>query len=204
MPKTLVYELARYRNCEAVYDLVPESVMTKEPSAELKPDQRDVDSLPPYEQLDPILQAYVEDDRSLEEIVGLGHDPTYAELAIELVDRSEHKRRQAPPGVKVTRRAFGRDRRLPIHEPLPRRMSSRVPSRAGLNLTPSSRQDLRSPPAGMSTTIASPVYGSKSRRERYRNTPENPLVVAATLVNLTIKYPVMDKSYEALHRLGCA
>ena len=114
VPKTLVYELARYRNCEAGYDLVPESVMTKEPSAELKPDQRDVDSLPPYEQLDPILQAYVEDDRSLEEIVGLGHDPTYAELAIELVDRSEHKRRQAPPGVKVTRRAFGRDRRLPI------------------------------------------------------------------------------------------
>ena len=112
--KTLVYELARYRNCRAGYDLIPDSVLTKEPSAELKPDQRDVDSLPPYDELDPILQAYVEHDRSLEEIVDQGHERTYAELAIELVDRSEHKRRQAPPGVKVTRRAFGRDRRLPI------------------------------------------------------------------------------------------
>ncbi len=113
-PKTLVYQLARYRNSQAGSDLIPEPVLTKEPSAELKPDQRDVDSLPPYDELDPILQAYVEDDRSLEEILAQGHNPEYVKRAISLVDRSEYKRRQAPPGVKITRRAFGRDRRLPI------------------------------------------------------------------------------------------
>jgi len=114
VPKTLVYQLARYRNGQAGYELIPESVLTKEPSAELRPDQRDVDSLPPYDELDPILQAYVEDDRGLEEMLAQGHNPAHAKRAITLVDRSEYKRRQAPPGVKVTRRAFGRDRRLPI------------------------------------------------------------------------------------------
>ena len=114
VPKTLVYALARYRNTLAGRDLIPAAVIEKPPSAELKPDQRDTDSLPPYEVLDPILEAYVEDDRSLEEIVHMGFDEALVKRVIGMVDRNEYKRRQAPPGVKITPRAFGRDRRLPI------------------------------------------------------------------------------------------
>jgi len=88
--------------------------MTKAPSAELKPGQKDTDSLPPYDQLDPILIGYIEDDLSPEELVAAGHDPRVVARVIQLVDRSEYKRRQAPPGVKITPRAFGRDRRMPI------------------------------------------------------------------------------------------
>ena len=88
--------------------------MVKEPSAELRPDQRDVDSLPPYSVLDPILHAYVEEDRSVEEMVALGYPEETVLRVARMVDRAEYKRRQAPPGVKVTARAFGRDRRLPI------------------------------------------------------------------------------------------
>jgi NAD+ synthase (glutamine-hydrolysing) len=110
--KTTVYELCRYRN--ALGPAIPERVLTKAPSAELRPDQKDTDSLPPYEELDPILRAYVEDDQSPEELVAAGHKPETVARVINLVDRSEYKRRQAPPGVKITPRAFGRDRRLPI------------------------------------------------------------------------------------------
>ena len=114
VPKTLVYKLARYRNGRDGASVIPESVLEKPPSAELRPDQRDDDSLPPYEALDPILELYVEQDRSFDEIVALGHDADAVKKVIALVDRSEYKRRQAPPGVKITTRAFGRDRRLPI------------------------------------------------------------------------------------------
>ena len=114
VPKTLVYKLARHRNGRDGASVIPESVLEKPPSAELRPDQRDDDSLPPYEALDPILELYVEQDRSFDEIVALGHDADAVKKVIALVDRSEYKRRQAPPGVKITRRAFGRDRRLPI------------------------------------------------------------------------------------------
>ena len=110
--KTTVYELCRFRN--GLGRVIPERVLTKAPSAELKPGQKDVDSLPPYEVLDPILDGYVEDDLSPEELVAAGHDPKTVARVIELVDRSEYKRRQAPPGVKITPRAFGRDRRMPI------------------------------------------------------------------------------------------
>src|SRR5579859_669574 len=112
LTKTTVYELCRYRN--SLSQVIPDRVITKPPSAELKPDQRDSDSLPPYETLDPILQGYVEQDLSPEELVAAGHDPETVARVIELVDRSEYKRRQAPPGVKITPRAFGRDRRMPI------------------------------------------------------------------------------------------
>jgi len=112
VPKTLVYELARYRN--SVSEVIPPSVLTKPPSAELRPDQLDTDSLPPYELLDPILEAYVEQDRSLEEMVAMGFDEPTVRRVMGMVDRSEYKRRQAPPGVKITPRAFGRDRRLPL------------------------------------------------------------------------------------------
>jgi len=112
--KTRVYELARYRNEQATEPVIPASVMTKPPSAELRPGQLDVDSLPEYDVLDPILQLYVEDDRSYEEIVSRGFDPAVVARVIALVDRSEYKRRQAAPGIKVSTRAFGRDRRLPI------------------------------------------------------------------------------------------
>ena len=114
VPKTLVYELSEWRNQQATKPVVPLAVIHKEPSAELRPDQRDVDSLPPYEVLDPILQAYVEEDRSAEEIIALGFAKETVRKTIQLVDRTEYKRRQAPPGVKITPRAFGRDRRLPI------------------------------------------------------------------------------------------
>lgn len=114
VPKTLVYELARYRNAVEGRDLIPESVLTKPPSAELRPGQLDTDSLPPYEVLDPILEAYIEEDRSPEEIIAMGADPEAVRRAVRLVQISEYKRRQAPPGVKITPRAFGRDRRFPI------------------------------------------------------------------------------------------
>ena len=113
IPKTLVYELCAYRN-SVDGQVIPERVLTKPPSAELRPDQRDSDNLPPYEELDPIIEAYVEDDRSLEELVAAGHDPEMVKRVIRLVDLSEYKRRQAPPGIKITPRAFGRDRRMPI------------------------------------------------------------------------------------------
>ncbi|HKW06517.1 MAG TPA: NAD+ synthase [Candidatus Dormibacteraeota bacterium] len=110
--KTTVYELCRYRN--TLGPAVPERVMSKAPSAELRPGQKDTDSLPPYEELDPILKGYIEDDLSPEELVAAGHNPATVTRVIQLVDRSEYKRRQAPPGVKITPRAFGRDRRMPI------------------------------------------------------------------------------------------
>ncbi len=114
VPKTLAYALARWRNEAAGRDLIPRSVIAKPPSAELRPDQLDVDSLPPYEVLDPILEAYVEGDRSGPEIVAMGFDEATVRRVLALVDRNEYKRRQSPPGVKITPRAFGRDRRLPI------------------------------------------------------------------------------------------
>ncbi len=114
VPKTLVWELARYRNRAAGAEIIPRSVIEKPPSAELRPDQLDTDSLPPYDVLDPILQAYVEDDRSVAEIVAAGYDEALVQRIVRMVDRNEYKRRQAPPGLKITPRAFGRDRRLPI------------------------------------------------------------------------------------------
>ena len=112
--KTLVYELAEYRNTVGEKSVIPHPVIEKAPSAELRPGQKDIDSLPPYDVLDPILKAYVEDDRSFEEILAMGFDRKTVERVMRLVDTSEYKRRQAPPGVKITTRAFGRDRRLPI------------------------------------------------------------------------------------------
>jgi NAD+ synthase (glutamine-hydrolysing) len=114
VPKTLVYRLARYRNGSGPKPVIPQSVIEKEPSAELRPDQRDVDTLPPYETLDPILEAYVEEDKSVDEIVAMGFDEELVKRVMTMVDRNEYKRRQAPPGVKISPRAFGRDRRLPI------------------------------------------------------------------------------------------
>jgi NAD+ synthase (glutamine-hydrolysing) len=114
VPKTMVYELAKWRNQKEGRSLIPERVLWREPSAELKPDQKDVDSLPPYPVLDPILKAYIEQDMSFEEILALGCEEDCARKVISMVDRSEYKRRQAPPGIKITPRAFGRDRRFPI------------------------------------------------------------------------------------------
>lgn len=114
VPKTMVYRLAEYRNRAAGRDLIPRAVIEKPPSAELKPNQLDTDSLPPYEQLDPILRAYVEEDRPVSEIVAMGNPAEIVAKVVRMVDLNEYKRRQAPPGVRVTSRAFGRDRRLPI------------------------------------------------------------------------------------------
>ena len=110
--KTKVYELARWRNRRG--EVIPEAVLAKPPSAELRPGQLDTDSLPPYEVLDPILAAYIEEDRSVDDIAAAGADRETAERVARLVDRNEYKRRQAPPGVKISAKAFGRDRRLPI------------------------------------------------------------------------------------------
>jgi len=114
VPKTLVYALCEWRNARDASPPIPERVMTKAPSAELRPGQLDSDSLPPYEELDPILERYVELDRSVEDLVAEGFDPDLVLKVVGLVERAEYKRRQAPPGVKITPKAFGRDRRLPI------------------------------------------------------------------------------------------
>jgi NAD+ synthase (glutamine-hydrolysing) len=113
-PKTLVYELARYRNSTADTPVIPPSVLERAPSAELRPDQRDDDSLPPYDVLDPILDGYIEDDLGREALMLRGFAEHDVDRVIALVDRAEYKRRQAPPGIKISTRAFGRDRRVPI------------------------------------------------------------------------------------------
>ena len=114
VPKTLVYRLCRMRNARAGHEIIPEDVLTKPPSAELRPDQRDDQSLPPYEVLDPVLEAYVEDDMTAGELEAAGHDPEVVRQVVRLVDLAEYKRRQSPPGVRVTPKAFGKDRRVPI------------------------------------------------------------------------------------------
>jgi NAD+ synthase (glutamine-hydrolysing) len=114
VPKTLVYRICRHINEVEGREIIPESILTKEPSAELREYQRDTDSLPPYEILDPILEAYVEEDMGVAEIVAAGFDEEDVKQAVSMVDRAEYKRRQAPAGIKVTARAFGRDRRMPI------------------------------------------------------------------------------------------
>ena len=114
VPKTLVYELARWRNAQDDSPPIPERVIDKPPSAELRPDQKDTDSLPPYDVLDPVIEAYVEEDRSPSDIVEAGFDAELVERVVAMIDRAEYKRRQAPPGVKITPKAFGRDRRMPI------------------------------------------------------------------------------------------
>ena len=114
VPKTLVYELARWRNAQGPRPPIPDRVLEKAPTAELRADQKDTDSLPPYEVLDPVIEAYVEHDLSPREIVERGFDPELVDRVAAMIDRAEYKRRQAPPGVKFTPKAFGRDRRLPI------------------------------------------------------------------------------------------
>jgi NAD+ synthase (glutamine-hydrolysing) len=114
VPKTTVYKLAQYRNRQAGKEVIPPAILTKAPSAELRPDQKDTDTLPPYDILDPILKAYVEDDLAIDQIIAMGFDRGIVTKAARLVDRSEYKRRQAAPGIKITPRDFGRDRRLPI------------------------------------------------------------------------------------------
>jgi NAD+ synthase (glutamine-hydrolysing) len=114
VPKTLVLELARYKNHQAGKEVIPSAILTKAPSAELRPDQKDTDTLPPYDMLDPILKAYVEDDVTIDQIIAMGFDPEIVMKTARLVDRNEYKRRQAAPGIKITPRDFGRDRRLPI------------------------------------------------------------------------------------------
>jgi len=112
--KTLVYRLCEWRNRQEKKPRIPERIMTKEPSAELKPGQKDTDSLPPYDILDPILKKYIEELKGFKEIVTLGFDADTVSRVIGMVDRSEYKRRQSPPGIKITPLAFGRDRRFPI------------------------------------------------------------------------------------------
>jgi len=118
VPKTLVYELANWRNGEAERDAatppIPDSIITKPPSAELRPDQKDSDTLPAYEELDPVIDAYVEDDLGIDDMVERGIERDLASRIVRMIDRNEYKRRQAAPGVKITPKAFGRDRRMPI------------------------------------------------------------------------------------------
>jgi NAD+ synthase (glutamine-hydrolysing) len=112
--KTDVFRLARHLNEHAGRELIPQTIIDRAPSAELRDDQLDEDSLPPYPKLDQVLEAYVEQDRTLEELSNDGFDPDVVTRAVALVDRSEYKRRQAPPGVRLRPKAFGRDRRTPI------------------------------------------------------------------------------------------
>jgi NAD+ synthase (glutamine-hydrolysing) len=110
--KSLVYRLARYRN--SVSEIIPDRVITRPPSAELRADQKDSDSLPDYDVLDPILEAFIEDDLSVDEITARGFDKDTVVRILEMVKRNEYKRRQAPPGIRISSRAFGRDWRYPI------------------------------------------------------------------------------------------
>jgi NAD+ synthase (glutamine-hydrolysing) len=112
VPKLMVYRLSEYRN--SIAPVIPQRVIERPPSAELAPDQKDEDSLPPYELLDPILEGYIEQDRGVRELIALGFDAEMVRLVATMVDRNEYKRRQAPPGVRISKRAFGRDRRYPI------------------------------------------------------------------------------------------
>jgi NAD+ synthase (glutamine-hydrolysing) len=112
--KTLVYELAKHRNKMEGKEIIPKRIFLKPPSAELRPNQKDEDSLPPYSVLDPILQAYVEEDKDMEEIKKMGFKEDLIRAVIQMVDRNEYKRRQSPPGIKITQRALGKDRRLPV------------------------------------------------------------------------------------------
>ena len=112
VPKVLVYQLSNWLNCDKI--IIPENILNKEPSAELRPDQKDTDSLPPYELLDPVLLRYIEEDASLEEIKVVGLSKAETQRIARRVDLSEYKRRQGPPGIKITPKAFGKDRRLPI------------------------------------------------------------------------------------------
>jgi NAD+ synthase (glutamine-hydrolysing) len=114
VPKTLVYRLAHYRNGRGPRPVIPPAVIERPPSAELRPDQRDTDSLPPYDLLDAILEAYVEEDQGREQLIRRGMPEEVVDRVIRMVDSAEYKRRQAPPGIKITPKAFGRDRRLPI------------------------------------------------------------------------------------------
>ncbi|GBD38459.1 Glutamine-dependent NAD(+) synthetase [bacterium HR37] len=114
VPKTFVYRLSEFYNRWKGREVIPKSVLEKPPSAELRPGQKDTDTLPPYEVLDPILKAYVEEDLSIEEIAALGFDEGLVRRVVRMVDLNEYKRRQAPPGIKITPRAFGKDRRFPI------------------------------------------------------------------------------------------
>ena len=114
VPKTLVYELSKYKNKKEGKVIIQRNVFSKPPSAELRPNQKDEDSLPPYPVLDPILQAYVEEDKGVEEIAKMGFKDAMIKEVIKMVDRNEYKRRQSPPGVKITHRALGKDRRLPV------------------------------------------------------------------------------------------
>ena len=114
LPKLLVYELCRWRNAQVEGEWIPESILTKAPSAELRPGQRDDQSLPPYQVLDPLIESYVDGDLTVEQLVEAGHDPVLVARIARLVDLAEYKRRQSPPGIRVSEKAFGRDRRLPI------------------------------------------------------------------------------------------
>jgi NAD+ synthase (glutamine-hydrolysing) len=114
IPKLTVYDLCRWRNAQAGVPWIPEAILRKAPSAELRDGQRDDQSLPPYEVLDPLIEDYVDGDLSAAQLVERGHDPELVTRTARLVDRAEFKRRQSPPGLRVSAKAFGRDRRLPI------------------------------------------------------------------------------------------
>ena len=114
VPKTLVYKLCRFINAQAGEEIIPDSIITRPPSAELRPDQKDSDSLPDYDLLDAIMKNYVEMDHSVDELIAAGFDEQQARRIVRLVDRNEYKRRQSPPGIRITPRAFGKDRRMPI------------------------------------------------------------------------------------------
>jgi NAD+ synthase (glutamine-hydrolysing) len=112
--KSRVYKLCQWRNEQEGWDIIPKSIIEKAPSAELRPGQFDTDSLPPYNVLDPILLEYIEKEKGIDDIVHLGYERSLVTKIITMVDKSEYKRRQGPIGVKITSKAFGRDRRLPI------------------------------------------------------------------------------------------
>ena len=152
VPKLLVYALCRYRNARAGFALIPDPVLTKAPSAELRPDQRDDESLPPYEVLDPVVAGYVEGDRSADDLIASGLDAAAVERVVGLVDRAEYKRRQMPPGVRISGKAFGKDRRMPITN----NYRPSVASKGGTSGTAPAGGPTVPPPAGGTVPVPAP------------------------------------------------
>jgi NAD+ synthase (glutamine-hydrolysing) len=172
VPKTLVWRLARWRNAAAEKRAetppIPDGSISKPPSAELRPGQLDTDSLPSYDVLDAVLADYVDRDLGWSELVAAGHDPALVERVIRLVDRAEYKRRQYPPGPKISLKAFGRDRRLPISS----RWKETAPAGALPPHTPESEE--RATPAIPPVRSQPPAAGSNLRRPPTARQPDRP------------------------------
>ncbi len=172
VPKTLVYELCRYRNADGRFRPHPRAVLSKAPSAELRPDQRDDESLPPYEVLDPVVAGYVEGDRSADDLVADGFDADAVDRVVGLVDRAEYKRRQMPPGVRITAQGLRQGSSHAHHQPLPvERRTGYAGGRPGSRLRDRSRAFGRSERGGPGGCLTSRALSTAELCRSVRSAP---------------------------------